>query len=242
MTKMYQLKNSFIGFNIVNEESKTIILILPGGAYETLSWREGWPIATRFNTFGYNTAVLYYRIAPCAGLAPLEDGLDALEYLSKEYDNIITCGFSAGGHLSACLASLGAKYNLKASIMCYPVISLFDDGHIISARNFLGELFCTEYQTKYSAQNLVSSSTVPSFLWTTYTDQLVPYTNTLLMVDKLNEYHIYNEYRIYSCGVHGLALADMSTTINNDMTLYNEEVQSWVTDAKKFIEKILKEN
>lgn len=239
MTEMFKLKNSFIGINTIDLNSKTIILILPGGGYEFLSCREAWPIATKFNCLGYNTAVLYYRIAPCKAYAPLNDGLDALEFLSKKYDNIITCGFSAGGHLSACLASLGTKYNIKASIMCYPVISLLEDGHIITAKSFLADEFNKENQIKYSAQNLIHKDTVPSFLWTTKTDQLVPYTNTLLFVDKLNEFNIYNEFYIYPTGVHGLALGDMNTVLYNDMNFFNEDVQEWPINADKFIKKVL---
>lgn len=237
MTNMFQYKNIFLGINKINE-SKDIILILPGGGYQALSNRESWPVANKFNTLGYNTCVLYYRISPCEAFAPFEDGMDALEFLSKDYDNIIACGFSAGGHLAGLLGTIGTKYNIKGMILCYADMCL-DDPKNDTTYNFLQDKNTLEFRTKYSVDNLVDKNTVPAFLWTTKTDELVPYTYTLRVAEKLNEYGIYNECIIYPEGRHGLALANYDTLPGGLMSFYNEEVQGWVDKADMFIKKIL---
>ena len=53
---------------IVNEvyENKPIIVIFPGGSYTHLSTREAIPVSNKFIELGYNTAIVYYSVAPFA--------------------------------------------------------------------------------------------------------------------------------------------------------------------------------
>lgn len=114
------------------------IMIVPGGAYLNV-WNltEGWPIAAHFNALGYNAFVLTYRVnLPGLFPKPFADYARALEVIrahadqfNVRWDNYITTGFSAGGHLVSmwCTEDHGyPAYGMpkpKAVFPIYPVIS-----------------------------------------------------------------------------------------------------------------------
>lgn len=238
MTYVIKLLFATLVVNIVNQD-KTIILICPGGGYGFLSNRESDPIAVKFNTLGYNTAVLYYSLPPYEAARPYNDGVEALKYLSKEFENIIVMGFSAGGHLAGLLGTKANSYNVKAMVLSYPVVSLGEYTHTQSATNFLNGELTKENIYNYSVQNCVNEKSVPCFLWCTKDDLLVPYENTLMLKEALDKYHIYNECSIYPTGPHGYALADITAVVKNGPYYYNEEIAQWPLHADKFIRKVL---
>lgn len=236
MTVVKRIKNAHLVINIIDLKSDTIVLIIPGGGYRLLSNRESGPVATKFNMLGYNTAVLYYS---CLPLVPLEEGKEALKELSKEYKNIVAIGFSAGGHLVGLLGTEKEKYNLKAIVLCYAVISFMEYSDKDTAHNFLGNTENSEGLIKYSIQNRVNNDTVPTYIWTTKEDEIVPYENSLMMIDALKKNNVYYEYKIYEHGKHGLALADETAVVNGDLTFTSKEIANWPNNVSKFIEKIL---
>ena len=218
---------------------KTIILVIPGGGYQHLSNRESGPISLKFNCFGYNTAILYYSLPPYEKLRPYHDGIEALEYLKTRFDNIILMGFSAGGHLAGILGTKAYMYNVKAMVLSYPVISLGKYTHEQTATNFLNNEMTEELINEYSVDKCVTENTVPTFIWSTKTDELVPIENTLMMKDALDKYNIKNECIIYPEGPHGYALADITAYVENGPNYINEEVAKWPIFADKFIKEVL---
>ena len=237
MTFVKRIGEAHLVINIIDYNQKTVFLILPGGGYQLLSNRESGPIATRANMEGYNSAILYYT---CKPYIPYEEGLASLKELSKDFLNIVAIGFSAGGHLASLLATTKEKYNLKASILCYPVISLKEYTHEDTARSFLGNDLSDETRIKYSSQYRVDDNTVPTFIWTTKDDELVPYENTLMMAESLKKHHILNETLIFERGVHGLALADETAVVSGDYKTYNRpDIAIWFNEAIKFVKKVI---
>lgn len=236
MTEIIKIGNAYLVVNTIDFNSKTIILICPGGGYIMLSNREALPVATKFNMLGYNTAILYYS---CKPLIPLDEGIDALKELSKKYDNIFVVGFSAGGHLAGYLGTNKEKYNLKGMILCYPVVSLYNHQDEESAVNLLGNDLSIENRKKYSVEERVDSNTVPCFIWTTIDDDDVPSINSIMLIDKLKEHKVYYESFLYPHGRHGLALADETAIVNNDLSFTDKEIAKWPDNANKFIKKIL---
>lgn len=236
MTIVKRIGEAHLVINIIDLTQDTMILILPGGGYTLLSNRESGPIATKFNMLGYNTAILYYS---CNGLDVLEEGKKALFELSKDYKNIFVIGFSAGGHLAGLLGTEKEKYNLKGMILCYPVITLLDYTHEETAHKLLIKNDNLEERKKYSVELRVDKDTVPTFIWTTKDDELVPYENALLLIDSLNKYGIYNESIIYPHGRHGLALADETAVVNHDLTFMDKEIAQWPLKANEFIRKVI---
>lgn len=123
-------------------KKRPAVIVCPGGAYQWLSDREGEPIALKFNSEGFHSFVLRYRVGQKSILPDPVLNLGKAILLIKKHaeewnldaDKISICGFSAGGHLCALYASawrepwlaekLGcAKENLKPykAILSYPL-------------------------------------------------------------------------------------------------------------------------
>lgn len=237
MTIVKRIGEAHLVINIIDYNQKTIFLILPGGGYHILSNRESGPVATSVNMEGYNSAILYYT---CKPLIPYEEGKASLKELSKDFKNIVVIGFSAGGHLASLLATTEEKENLKAAVLCYPVISLKEYTHEETAKSFLGNDLSDEKRLKYSGHTRVNSDTVPTFIWTTKDDEIVPYENTLMMAEALKKYNILNQVLIFDSGVHGLALANETAVVGFDDKTYNRsDIAIWFKEAIKFIKKVV---
>ena len=125
------------------DKKRPLVIVIPGGGYEHIGFREREPVAIKFNSLGFHAATLTYSLSPMKFPDALIDLANAValvrENAEKWYvdsDKIIVCGFSAGGHLAA---SLGAFWNSKflkdyiphspekirpnALLLSYPVIT-----------------------------------------------------------------------------------------------------------------------
>lgn len=237
MVDVIRINKATLVVNIIDLKQETIVLVFPGGGYQLLSNREASPVATKFNMLGYNSAVLYYSTKPFIMYA---EARLAIKELSKRFKNIFVVGFSAGGHLAGMVATMKNKYNLKGAILAYPVVSFIKYPEEETVAGFLGNQLNEENMIKYSIENRVNKKTVPMYIWTTITDTDVPYDNSVLLSNKLNEYHIYNELELFNHGDHGLALADETAVVANDKERYIfPDVAKWPNNADKFIQRVL---
>lgn len=223
-------------------KSDIIFLIIPGGAYKVVSHIEGFPIAERFFSLGYSAAILKYSIFPKCYPTNYEQGLKALQILSKKFPKIILIGFSAGGHLAALLGTTERKkiFNAVGMILCYPVISFVKKFHKDSRSNFFGNKTKNnkKNQKLFSIEYRVNNDTLPTFIWTLKNDKIVPYENTLFMIKKLKENKVKFDYKIYKKGFHGIALADDSM-LKYGKRYKNNEIAKWVNLSCNFFEKII---
>ena len=161
------------------------ILILPGGGYAMCSDREAEAVAYPYLEAGFHAFVLRYsvgehRIWP----NPLEDYDQAMEYIlahSGQWglagDKIVVIGFSAGGHLAGCAATL-AKHRPGAAILAYAAL----DQDIASA--------CQPGVEIPSPIDYVDSNTPPCFLFASRDDTSVPVKNTRQFMEKLEQFDI----------------------------------------------------
>ena len=227
---------------IVNEvyESKPIIVIFPGGSYTHLSTREAIPVSNKFIELGYNTAIVYYSVAPFANYIQEKQANLVIKTLSEKFKDIFVLGFSAGGHLAGLTATQENVYNIKGMLLSYPVISLNYYTHKGTQENFLKENNNLANQEKYSIHNRVNKNTVPCFIWSTIDDEAVPYENTLMMVDVLKKNGVFHKCVLFPSGPHGMALADESAILNGNLAYVNKEVAKWVNMADDFIKKVIK--
>ncbi|MGZ0655248.1 alpha/beta hydrolase [Coraliomargarita sp. W4R72] len=97
-------------------EDFSCILVLPGGGYEDVVHSEGPPLAAWFNSIGISAVVLEYTVSrgdrsSAIYPKPQQQALYAMRWLRKNAaplninpDKIGVIGFSAGGHLSACVS------------------------------------------------------------------------------------------------------------------------------------------
>ena len=227
-------------------KSEIVFLVIPGGSYRNIGEVEALPVAKKFFSFGYSSAILRYSVYPSHYPTQYNQGLSSIKILSSKFKKIIIIGFSAGGHLTGLLGTSGKDklYNTIGMILCYPVISFVNNVHNFSRFNFFGEgNNSTEKEWKlFSIENRVNNETIPTFIWTIKNDKTVPYENSVYMINSLKKYGIKHEYKIYKKGVHGMALADEFDIRKKNKKYKNDKVAKWIFLAINFIENILKNN
>lgn len=238
-------------------EDRPLVLICPGGGYQYTSDREAEIFAMQFLAFGYHAAVLRYSCAPAKYPTALIEVAAAMKLIrenaAKWHVNpkqILVQGCSAGGHLAASLgvfwqeSFLAEALGLRAEeqeilrpdgmILCYPVITAGEFAHRGSMANLLGEREA-ELAEKLSLENQVTDKTPPTFIWHTFTDGAVPVENSLMFVSALRKAGVSTEFHMYSCGGHGLGLANrLSRHVNGGGV--QEECTSWISLAHTWIE------
>jgi len=206
------------------------IIVAPGGSYHHLAANhEGRQIANWFNAMGITALVLQYRLGPRYH-HPIElgDAQRAMRLvrsraheLNIDPGTIGFMGFSAGGHLASTLATHFDAGNPSDSdvvnrencrpdfvILAYPVISMTADySHKGSAENLLGNPPDPTLAKALSNEINVTSSTPPTFLFSTSADTLVPAENTVAFYLALRKAGVPAEMHIFEKGAHGVGLA-----------------------------------
>lgn len=218
-----------VGGEFENIVKRPAILVLPGGGYYSCSDREADPIAFSYLKAGYQVFILRYSIGENAVWPnPLEDYEAAMELIrSRENEwklypqKVAVIGFSAGGHLAACAATM-ADNRPNAAILGYAVI----DKETVSA--FL--------PSAPDAAEAVDGNTCPCFLFASRTDTLVPVRNSLKMIMALMEYDISYESHIYAYGNHGFSSCDSSLVY--DMSEICNRVPHWVNDSIEWLKDV----
>lgn len=239
---------------------RPLILVIPGGGYKFVSAREADPIALRFLSRGYNTAILDYSVAPEAvhptqyyqGFAALKYIMENADELNVDADRIIVCGFSAGGHLAGMLGT-GTKdkeilehfgvdenfFKIAGMILSYPVITGGEHAHRGSFDNLLGDRKNDkDWIDKLSIDNRVDENTCPAFIWHTFTDTGVPVWNSLMMAEAMKKHEIPFEMHIYPCGGHGLSLANELTMTRNGHGTCDYD-STWMDMCETWLKSIL---
>ena len=225
-------------------KSDIVFLIIPGGSYKYLGISERDVIAKKFFYLGYSSAILIYSVYPKCYPNNYKQGLLSIKILSSKFSKIIIMGFSAGGHLAGLLGTTDRTklYNSVGMILCYPVISFVKNVHEKSRKNFFGDQNKNneKNQQLFSIENRVNKDTLPTFIWTVQNDKVVPYENTVFMIDKLKEFNITYDSIIFEKGRHGMALADHFSIKYGIKEYENKTVSKWVESACDFFEKVIK--
>lgn len=241
----------------LHEEGKRAsILVFPGGGYYMVSDREAQPVALKFFEKGYNAFVLTYSTADRTPdvhypmqLLQAEAAILAIRANKKEWnctDDVITCGFSAGGHLAGMTAVYydrdcvlnafkvtSEKSRPSAVILCYPVISSVANPHIDSFINLTGSKNPKDF-INISIEYGVDKNTPPVFIWHTANDGCVNINNTLVLAKELAKNNIPFETHIFEDGAHGLSLCDKTTNesyeyfIKPDVAIWFDLCITWL--------------
>ena len=208
--------------------ARPAVLVIPGGGYHFCSDREADPVAFPYLQAGYQAFILRYSLNEQAAWPhPLEDYEQAMEMIRDRAgewhtapDRIAVIGFSAGGHLAACAATMSV-HRPNAAILGYPVI----DGEC--ARDYL--------PSAPDVPSAVDGKTCPCFVFATRTDNLVPVSNAVHMIDALCAQGIAFESHIYANGPHGLSTGDAA--INH--LPFSSRYPSWVGDSIEWLADVL---
>ena len=229
---------SLILFNDSFKDNRPIALIVPGGAYESVAIsNEGMLTAEALEKKGYAVAILNYRTAPNRYPLPQIDMTLAIKYLRSNGkalgangNEILSVGFSAGGHLVACqslysdeydemlmreldanyplLAKKYSKLHAKSNKVClsYPVTTFMGECHRPSFDNLSGG---DESLLDKMCLDLHATRAYPkTFIWHCMDDSLVPYSNSVKLHQALSRVGVDTKLMLYPTGDHGIATAE----------------------------------
>ena len=203
------------------------VLIIPGGGYFFCSDREADPVAFPYLNAGYHAFILRYSLGKQAEWPnPLSDYEQAMALIRQNAetwnvcaDRIAVIGFSAGGHLAGCAATMSVN-RPNAAILGYPVL---EGG---CARDYL--------PSAPDVPSAVDGKTCPCFVFATRTDNLVPASNAVQMINALWANEIAFESHIYSNGPHGLSTGEAAVAGPDFCSRYPDWVRdslSWLSDV-----------
>lgn len=241
------------------------LLVIPGGGYGTVcSDREGEPIALAFLPYGYNAFVLHYSTTETSANhfpTQLIQAALAIEHIkdhAQEYQiepkKIFAVGFSAGGHLAGCLATMWDRPEVAealqrtpeyvrpvGAILIYPVVTGIEScAHFPSFQNLLGEETPSKEDLAFcSLERAVSTKSCPVFLMHTANDELVSVRNSLLLAEAYAEAGIPFELHIYPDAPHGVALGNEITECSEEKWK-NPAIAKWVDHAVEWMDQISK--
>lgn len=227
------------------EKNRPAIIVCPGGGYVYCSPREGEPIALGYAAKGYHAFVLRYSTGKnCGGFAPLEEIDWAIRYLREhaaewhiDPDKILTCGFSAGGHL-ALAAGLMAENKANGMILSYPAVTIPN----MPGANFMLKLLAgkdevTDDDAEYfNLLNKITQDAPPIFLVATAEDMLTPY-GALAVVNQYAKLGLGYELHIFQHGPHGYALANEVTADGSSQVL-NAAYSTWQDLSVEWLKKV----
>lgn len=206
------------------------MLVLPGGGYGHVSLdKEGRNSTTYLNDRGYDAWVLNYSTSADTPTPlypiPQDEAVAAVRYIRglSRVKRLGIWGYSAGGHLAAVTVT-NPDIKLDFGILAYPVITMKENiTHAGSRTNLLGDDPSPELVEKMSAENSVSDSTPPIFLFHTANDPTVSVANSLLFINAMTTHQRPYSALILPKGNHGVGLAFDDPVLN-----WTAELDRWM--------------
>lgn len=208
------------------------IVVCPGGGYSILAMDlEGTEICQWLNSVGVTAVLLKYRVPRREGrekhAAPLQDAQRALgivRHRAKEWHldpkRIGMLGFSAGGHLTAAVAT---NFETRA----YPLV---DDADRESCRPDFTVLIYPAYLTReddlmrLAPEIKVTAETPPAFLVQTVDDG-IHVENAFAYALALKNAKVPVELHVYPTGGHGYGLRPSSDSVSH----WPQRATEWLT-------------
>ncbi|MBQ7860383.1 MAG: alpha/beta hydrolase [Faecalibacterium sp.] len=225
--------------------ARPAVVVCPGGGYVYCSPREGEPVALSYAAQGFHAFVLRYSTGwEAAGFAPLQQVSWAIGLLRQnaeawhiDPDKIVTCGFSAGGHL-AFAAGVLAEHKPNAMILGYPVVTAPN----IPGQDFMLKLLTGSQQVtdedaaKLNLPAQVTAETPPVFMAATAEDLLTGFgalavANTYTKLGKPYELHVFQH------GPHGYSLATEASADGSSQML-NPAFAHWQPLSVQWLHKV----
>ncbi len=216
------------------ERRRPAIIVCPGGGYLYCSPREAEPIALRYAARGFHAFILRYSTQwEAKGFSPLQEVSWAISLLREhaeewniDPEKIVTCGFSAGGHL-ALAAGVKGENKPNAMILGYPVCTTPNNPQT----NFMIKLLTgskdvtDQDAAEFSLENYITKDAPPVFMMATAEDALSPY-GALLVANTYSRLGLGYELHMFQHGPHGYALAD-ETTADGSNQMLNSSFAQW---------------
>lgn len=216
------------------EKNRPAILVCPGGGYVYCSDREAEPVALKYAARGFHAFILRYSVGhQAADFAPLKEVSWAIGYIREHAESwhidpekIVTCGFSAGGHLALAAGVLGEN-KPNAMILGYPAVNIPN----IPGVNFMIQLLkgskevTDEDAAYYSLANHITKNSPPVFLAATAEDLLTGF-GALPVAQKYSQLGMGYELHVFQHGPHGYSVAD-ETSADGSSDMLNPAFAKW---------------
>ena len=196
-----------------------MVVVCPGGGYVKLStYGEGQHVAHWMLSKGITVAVVKHRIPNGHWNVPLDDVQNAFRYCRAHAEEwkikqIGVIGFSAGGHLAACVSNhyVDAATRPDFSILIYPVISFDYNVYRSGTRPGLigqdqvwegNEEKLNELVEYFSMEKRVSPDTPQTFISHSTNDKTLV-DNSLIYYKSLIAHKVSAEMHLWKSGGHG---------------------------------------
>lgn len=209
------------------KEGAPVAVICPGGAYAMVSHHnEGTPFAQALNNAGHNAFVLNYRTGDAARYPnPMLDLARAIMFIRKhaaalgvDAQKLSIWGSSAAGHLCAYFSArhslfdgeyMGEKITVEpqATVLVYPVVSLFEETHEGTRDNLLGKNASEAERKDKSCDLIAGADYPPTFIMHCEDDGSVPVSNSKRLHAKLTSCGVKCNMHLYPTGGHGCGVA-----------------------------------
>ena len=236
------------------DANRPAIVVCPGGGYVYCSPREAEPVALAYAAKGFHAFILRYSTGwDCKDFAPLQEVSWVIGYLREnaaewhiDPEKIVTCGFSAGGHLALAAGVLGEN-KPNAMILGYPAVAMPN----MPGQNFMLKLMTGKQEVtdedaeKFNLPSFITKEAPPVFLVSTAEDLLTRY-GALLVANKYSDLGMNYELHVFQHGPHGYSLANevcadgSSQVLNPAFAQWHELSVQWllkVFGQPKFIDK-----
>ena len=230
-------------------QDRPAIIVCPGGGYLYCSPREAEPVALRYAAKGFHAFILRYSTGwDAADFSPLQEVSWVIGYLREnaaswhiDPNKIVTCGFSAGGHL-ALAAGVKGENKPNAMILGYPAVTT--PNHPMS--NFMVKLLAGKKEVtdedcaEFSLEKFITKDAPPAFLAATAEDGLSPF-GALLVANTYSRLGKPYELHMFQHGPHGYSLAD-ETTADGSSQVLNSSFAQWHQLSVDWLYRIFGEN
>ena len=230
-------------------QDRPAVVVCPGGGYLYCSPREAEPVALRYAAKGFHAFILRYSVGwDAAGFAPLEEVSWVIGHLREnaaqwhiDPNKIVTCGFSAGGHL-ALAAGVKGENKPHAMILGYPAVTT--PNHPMS--NFMVKLLAGKKEVtdedcaEFSLEKFITKDAPPVFLAASAEDGLSPF-GALLVANTYSRLGKPYELHMFQHGPHGYSLAD-ETTADGSSQVLNSSFAQWHQLSVDWLYRIFGEN
>ncbi len=229
------------GLKLGQDLMRPAVVICPGGGYIYLSPREAEPVALAYTAKGIQAFVLHYSVGrEVKGMSPFYEmdwAIKTIREHAKEWfvdeTKILTCGFSAGGHL-ALEAGLMGKEKPNGVILGYPAINMDMPGADMLLQLFTGGKELTDEERAYfNLLKQVTKDAPPLFMFTTGEDAMTR-KMTLDLAMEYEKNNLLYEYHVFQKGPHGYSLANEASADGSNQVI-NAHVAKWLDLSVEWI-------
>ena len=232
----YVLNN---GLKLGQNMARPAVVICPGGGYVYLSPREAEPVALAYAAKGIHAFVLNYSVGwDAAGFSPLKEMDWAIRLIREraeewnvDVNKILTCGFSAGGHLALASGLLGEE-KPNGVILGYPATDLSDGGDLMTML-LVGKDVPEKSPKWLNLNQQVTKDAPPLFMFTTGEDAMTR-KMTLELAMNYEKQGLLYEYHIFQKGPHGYSLANAACADGSSQVM-NPHVEKWFDMSVEWI-------